>query len=103
MAVTAYTDIWNFWNDSTMQTRAMVACMSAANMVLPSAIAGGGTAVKNWARYALNNPQDEGRRAMWGVITNTAIVTNGPTATDAMIFNAVSAYVQVLAATFPTA
>ena len=103
MAVTAYIDIWNFWNDTTMQTRAMVACMSAANMILPSAIAGGGTAAKNWARFALNNPHEEGRRAMWGVITNTAIVTNGPTATDGQIFNAVSAYVPVMISTFPTA
>ena len=88
-----------------MQTRATVACMSAANMILASGLPAGATATqyKGWARFALNNPGDEGRRAMWGVITNTAVVTNGPTATDGQVFNAVSAFLPVLVSTFPTA
>ena len=107
MAVTAFSDLWILYNDSTLQTRATMACVSAAAMTLLSAFnpITGVTANqrKNWARFALANPSQEGRKILWGIITNTALQTNGPTATDIHIFNAASAFVPLIASAYSTA
>ncbi len=108
MAVTALLDLWAVGNDPQFKARAGVATMSAATMVLGSAIANAPTAArrKNWANYALANPERESQRALWSILSSptiTTIQTNGPTATDIEIFNAASAFVPLIASAYSTA
>lgn len=105
MAVTAFVDLWNLATDHTFKRRVNVACLSAAGMVMASAFALGATANRRrmWARATFMDADSIGTQAMWGVISNSAITTSGPTASDAQIFNAVSAYIPIMASAYSTA
>ena len=104
MAVTALLDLWAVGNDPQFKARAGVATMSAATMVLGSAIANAPTAArrKNWANYALANPETESQRALWSILSSPTITTFGLTALDQDLFLAVSGAVPFLCNGFPT-